>query len=339
MIEDRMLFRLYKKLPASVRTHSSAFFRSRPIFRSILESHEPKSAAPSSPFYFYNSMIDAEEIIRRHAQANLAPTPGYQTNFLGVLIDPRFFPAALKNSAGTVEPIPIPANWHADIAEWAAVLRAVDLSSETFRMAELGCGWGCWMNNAGVAAKRAGRKVQVVGVEGDRDHVAFATDACRVNGLVGDEVRVIHGIAAATARIALFPRQDIGGHNYGLEPVFGATEEQRTQYLESGKYYELPMVGLDGVIGAEDKLDLLHIDIQGGEASLIASCLPILMRQVRYMVVGTHSREIEGRIFETMRSAGWRLEIERPAILSLSLSGPNVTVDGVQGWRNTKLLP
>jgi FkbM family methyltransferase len=334
-----MLFKLYEKLRASVRSHSSAFLRKSKIFRSIIDSQEPRPAALGSPFYCYNSMIDAEEIIRRHAQANLTPTPGYQTNFLGVLIDPRFFPAGLENTAGTVEPIPIPANWHADLAEWAAVLRAVDLSNGTFRMAELGCGWGCWMNNAGVAAKRAGRKVQVVGVEGDVDHVAFGTDACRVNGLVGDEVRVIHGIAAATAGTALFPRQDIGGHNYGLKPVFGATEKQRTQYLESGKYDELPMVGLDRVIGAEDKLDLLHIDIQGGEADLIASCLPILMRQVRYMVVGTHSREIEGQIFETMRSAAWRLEIERPAILSLSLSGPNVTVDGVQGWRNTSLLP
>jgi hypothetical protein len=40
-----------------------------------------------------------------------------------------------------VEPIPIPANWHADIAEWAAALRAVDLARGSFTMAELGCGW------------------------------------------------------------------------------------------------------------------------------------------------------------------------------------------------------
>ena len=120
-------------------------------------------------------------------------------------------------------------------------------------------------------AKRAGRKVQVIGVEGDRDHVAFATDACRLNGLVGDEVRVVHGIAAATAGTALFPRQDIGGHNYGLEPVFGATEEQRTRYLESGKYDELPMVGLDHVIGAEDALAQcqasLFVGVQDGRGA------------------------------------------------------------------------
>jgi hypothetical protein len=34
-------------------------------------------------------------------------------------------------------------------------------------MIELGCGWGCWMNNAGVAARSTDRRVHVIGVEGD----------------------------------------------------------------------------------------------------------------------------------------------------------------------------
>ena len=54
----------------------------------------------------------------------LEPHPDYVTNFLGVKISPRYFPGILDGKAGTVEPIPIPANWHADIAEWAGALRA-----------------------------------------------------------------------------------------------------------------------------------------------------------------------------------------------------------------------
>jgi hypothetical protein len=33
------------------------------------------------------------------------------------------------------------------------------------------------------------------------------------------------------------------------------------------------------------------------------------------------------------------LEIERPAILSITNGIPQVAVDGVQGWRNHVLLP
>jgi hypothetical protein len=38
---------------------------------------------------------------------------------------------------------------------------------------------------------------------------------------------------------------------------------------------------------------------------------------------------------DTLLSAKWKLEIERPAILSLSGAAPLVTVDGVQGWHKS----
>ncbi|UPG71986.1 hypothetical protein MVG78_15840 [Roseomonas gilardii subsp. gilardii] len=59
-----------------------------------------------------------------------------------------------------------------------------------------------------------------------------------------------------------------------------------------------------------------------------------------YLVLGTHSRQIEGEIFGMKLAAGgWMLEMERPAILHLHERGPHVTVDGVQGWRNLSLCP
>ena len=99
------------------------------------------------------------------------------------------------------------------------------------------------------------------------------------------------------------------------------------------------MISLAAASKDYDRVDLLHIDIQGGEADLIRDCVALLNGKVAYIVVGTHSREIEGQIFATLRAAGWALEIERPAILSLANGIPQVTVDGVQGWRNLKLLP
>ena len=59
----------------------------------------------------------------------------------------------------------------------------------------------------------------------------------------------------------------------------------------------------------------------------------------RDILIGTHSREIEGRLFEYLLGAGWLLEMERPALLTLHAGAPIVTVDGVQGWRNPRLLP
>jgi hypothetical protein len=137
----------------------------------------------------------------------------------------------------------------------------------------------------------------------------------------------------------LFPTQGRAGQNWGLKPIFDASMMDVAKAKLTGKYQDLPMVSLEKVSVGCSRIDLLHIDIQGSEADLISDCLPLINNKVAYMVVGTHAREIEGRIFECLRTAGWLLEIERPAILSLSKGIPEVTVDGVQGWRNPRLSP
>ena len=307
--------------------------------RTIAESPEYKAQRDSSPFFHYNASFDARATIVRHAKADLTPHPAYLTNFLGVRIDPKFLPLGVAGRSGEVEEIPIPANWHADIAEWAASLRAVDLAQGTFAMAELGCGWGCWMNNTGVAARTAGLDVQLIGIEGDRAHVAFAREACAINGFTSDQVVIQHGIAAASSGRALFPRPRRAAEQWGLQPVFDATDEERAAAVASGKFDELPTISLADLIGVRAKIDLLHVDIQGGEAELIESSRGLLDERVAYLVIGTHSREIEGRLFASLAGGNWRLEIERPAILALDPDGPTTTVDGVQGWRNLSLAP
>ncbi len=155
---------------------------------SLAEQLAAASSPVSSPFFHYHASFDAQEIMRRHAAPDVKARPGLVVNFLGVAIDPKFFPHILEPRSGQIEAIPIPANWHADIAEWGAVLRAVDLARHSFTMIELGCGWGCWMNNSGVAARRAGLRVHLIGIEGDEAHLAFAREACEANGFSAEQV-------------------------------------------------------------------------------------------------------------------------------------------------------
>jgi FkbM family methyltransferase len=298
-----------------------------------------KRVSEKSIFVHYNTNFDAVQTMLRHAAPNLVAREGYLTNFLGVVIDPKFFPTILEGRSGQVEGIPIPANWHADIAEWASALRAVDLARGAFTVIELGCGWGCWMNNTGVAARRAGLDVHMIGIEGDEGHIGFAHEALRANGFRGSQFTLHRGVAAAAPGIALFPRQNHAGVEWGLEPIFGASKDQRRRAIASGSHDELPMIPLAKVVEQHPRIDLLHVDIQGGEADLIAGCLPTLSDRIAYLVIGTHSRQIEGRLFDSLLQKEWRLEMERPALLSLANGVPIVTVDGVQGWRNMKLLP
>jgi len=290
-----------------------------------------------NPLWHYHAAFDADALIRRHEVSSRVSNPGMITNFLDVKVDPKIHPSLLDNLAGAVEGVPIPQNWHADMAEWAAALRAVELSQDQFTMIELGCGWGCWMNATGTAARNLGRSVRVIGVEGDPGHIGYAVEALNRNGFSDNEWALHHGIAAPQGGTALFPTQD--GGQWGLEPLFDCDKKQRSDAVATGRYQELPMVSLRDLVAAGRRIDLLHIDIQGGEADLIAASIDILEKSVAYLVIGTHSRQIEGRLFDTLLNAGWVLEMERPAILVLDgHPSPVVHVDGVQGWKNPRLF-
>ena len=291
------------------------------------------SSGGGSPFFFYNSSFDAIEIIHRYSVRDLEPDASHLTNFLGVRIDPKFFPGILDGRENTVEPIPIPANWHADIAEWASALRAVDLANGTFRIVEVGCGWGCWLNNTGVAARSRGLKVDLVGIEGDEAHIAFAREALRTNGFSDDEYRIVRGVASPRRSRALFPIVAKAGSNWGSEPIFDASPEQIAAAVQGGTHQVLDALPLSELV-EEGSIDLLHIDIQGGECDFVISNFFDINRLVRRLLIGTHSRVIEGKIFDFLLAHGWKLEMERPCVFALSDGRPQIRVDGVQLWCN-----
>lgn len=258
------------------------------------------------------------------------------TNFLGVKIPPADFAGILDSREGEVEGVPIPANWHADIAEWAAALRAVDEATGTFRIIELGCGWGCWLNNMGAAARSRGLALDLIGIEGDEGHVASARRILAANGFAELDYRVVHGIAAPKPGKALFPVVANPGATWGSAPRFDASEAEIAEATASGGYALLDAMTLDELAKGQP-VDLLHVDIQGGETAFLADNFHDIKRLVRRVVFGTHSRSIEGDIMRMMLDDGWRLEMERPAILGIADGVPHVVVDGVQAYGNPRL--
>ena len=331
---------LLGRLPESQETRRA--FQAMPDLASFIaaikNSDEAQTQSKSAPFWHYNSQIDPQAIIRAHENPGRRPVAGRLVNFLGVIIDPVIYPPLLSGREGQVEGLPIPSNWHADIAEFGAALRAVDLARGTFRMLELGCGWGCWLLNTGAAARNRGLAVDLIGAEGDEGHVRFARAACAENGFSPEQARILHGIVGPRPGHALFPRQDVPGASWGLMPIFEATPAQIADAKAAGSHAVLPTLTLGSLVDGDEKLDLVHLDIQGGEVDFIESCIDDLDRLVSYVVVGTHSRAIEGRIISVLLAHGWVLEIERPAIFGMDGSGTLTThVDGVQGWRNARL--
>lgn len=282
--------------------------------------------------YHYYCEFDALELIRKYHVPGQTPEPGIIRNFLGARVRPIVHPEILGPRAGTVEGLPIPGNWHADIAEWAAALRSVEAAGDRYRILELGCGWGCWMTNMGIAARSRGKTVELIGIDADENHLRWAADTLELNGFTGEQYRLMHGVAAAVPGRALFPRAAAGTANYGrsAEMLSGAMDGIREDPTDS---MVLPCVTL-AELANHGSIDLLHIDIQGAEAEFVNGSFAQIQQHVRRVLVGTHSRIIEGELMSRFQQAGWGLEMERPVIAPLVGGRPVTHIDGVQLWVN-----
>ncbi|WP_342617366.1 class I SAM-dependent methyltransferase [Rhodoferax sp. GW822-FHT02A01] len=292
----------------------------------------------SDQFYFYQSSIGRlEKLVMKYVLTDITPTPGFVTNAFGVKVNPKHLPLVVGDREG-VEAPPIPANWHADLAEFGAALRALDLARKKFTVVELGCGWGCWLNITGVVARQKGLDVTLIGVEGDPGHVQFAHEALTENGFNSGDYVVHHGIASWQEGHALFPIQEHSGVSWGLEARFNVSDDELVGLLETGKYMHLRQIPLSSLLPQDcDHIDLVHVDIQGAEIPLIPASMEFLNEKVAMVLIGTHSKQIEAALFDSFLSFGWVLEVERPAVLSVGRK-LHTKVDGVQLWRNPRLL-
>ncbi|MBO6605047.1 MULTISPECIES: FkbM family methyltransferase [Paracoccaceae] len=299
-------------------------------------SLQPQDRIQQALFAYFCD-FDAEALLERFHEADQASEPGIVRNFLGTRIAPDVFPPILTPMAGMVEPVPHPGNWHADIAEWAAALRSVALACGTYRIVELGCGWGCWIANMGVAARRRGLDLDLIGIEADRYHLASAEKTLRLNGFTASDYRLIHGVAGPRRGTAIFPIPEEDGTDWGGAAIFDPSPERLAGMRQGDRYRELPSIPLSEIV-AEDMVDLLHIDIQGAEFDYVDGCFADISAYVKRVLIGTHSRVIEGRLFSRFLEKGWHLEMERPAIAPPVGGDPTIQIDGVQLWANPVTL-
>lgn len=285
--------------------------------------------------YHYSCEYDAWAVIKRFAEADLEPTPDTLTNFMGVKVPVKVYPPLLEPLAGTVEAIPDPGNWHADIAEWAAALLSVVRAEKRYRIVELGCGWGCWLVNMGVAARKLGLEVDLIGIEGDRAHLENAREVLTLNGFAEESFRLVHGIAGPKPGKALFPDPEAGTAAWGGEAIFYPDAATLRRAQRDPGVQVLDCHTLSDLSDGGD-IDLVHVDIQGAEVDFVTGNMADLDKYVHRVLIGTHGRGIEGRLTDHFLAAGWLMEMDRPVIAPLHAGRPRLGIDGVQLWRNPK---
>ncbi|KQX22741.1 MULTISPECIES: FkbM family methyltransferase [unclassified Sphingomonas] len=228
-------------------------------------------------------------------------------------------------------------------SEWIGTLRSVLEAGKSFTAIELGAGWGPWLIASRQAALARGikdRNIDLIGVEGSADHHAFMLDNFRTNGLDPAKYRLHHAVAGAQDGIASFPKLNAAEEDYGAFASFGEDKMgvDRMTAAQHGELEEIPCISLATLMADKKRVDLLHIDIQGHEEEVLRAGIEVLNAKARRVVVGTHSRAIEGHLFDLFHANGWVCESEVVCELKPLMDGTRALwVDGEQVWRNDRL--
>lgn len=319
------------------------------LLGSLMESREFKDRMGQN--HNPRTTLDWYSLLERFQQTDLTYRRGYITNYLGVPTNVSYL-GHLRGSPGFVEGIPISGDFHSSVSEWIAGLRGVELSGDDFVVVELGAGWGPWMVNLCRAAQIKGAKrTFAIGCEADELHCKFIFEHFLDNGFTDREYKVYQGAIGPEKGVALFPVSEDSANDWGMRPIFCATEEEAKAITSNPqvhadyrghrfqRFHRVPCYALPDVVSGVEHVDVLHIDIQGGEYELLRHNLDLVTRMVGYLVIGTHSRPIEGELMVLLANAGWKLEVEEPCAFDIHDPNFSPQIDGTQGWRNLHIHP
>lgn len=267
-------------------------------------------------------------------------SPGFVTNFLGVRVRTSFS-TPLRPFDGHVEGYPVPVSGvQGETAEFIGTLRSVLDAQDRYALLECGAGYGPWMAMAAAAAKLRGiSDLRLYGIEGDSGHFRFMSEHLDDNGIDPGHRTLIHGAVGATAGVAQWAVVDDAAEVYGGRPMDSTTDYHGAP---QSRLVEVQVHSINDLLQREPVWDLVHVDIQGGEGSLCRAGIAAMNQRVRRVVIGTHSRALDGEVMSVFHTAEWVLENEKPTIMVWRQDAPTLEamarVDGIQVWRNPRLV-
>jgi FkbM family methyltransferase len=279
--------------------------------------------------------------------AHVRPSAGFVTDFIGSRARIAALWDGVEALDGVVLPRPIPADFHSEAIEWLGVLKSVLAAPGRLVAMELGAGMAPWLVVAATAARLRGiADITLVGVEADPGRFALMESHLRDNGLDPAAHALFQAAVGVSAGTAKWPRLTNPRNDAGARPVRHAGADGAVLDAGDVRYLgaaatdliDVNIMAFDDLLRLHPQWDLVHIDVQGGECDLCRSALPLLTERVRYLVVGTHSRKLDGDLIEIMVAGGWNLEHEKPARMVFNPGHAvleNMTThDGTQVWRN-----
>jgi len=281
-------------------------------------------------------------IFSRFDTTGVGPAPGFLTDWIGSRTRISSLWQACEPYENTVMALPVPGDYHADAIEWVGTLKAVLAARGSFSVMELGAGYGPWLAASCAAAQLAGiSELHLCGVEADPGRFRLLSQNIDDNDLSRHDIALHQAAIGVKPGRARWPRIVDPANDSGVRPLRPGNLEDRS-YLANrlDDTIEVKIIAMGPLLRTRPVWDLIHIDVQGTEVELCRGCLGDLTARARYLVVGLHSRKLDGDLIELLLDAGWVLEHEKPTRMVYHPGIPMMWMsknDGTQVWRNPKI--
>jgi hypothetical protein len=296
------------------------------------------------------NVSDIELLRPYQVRASGEAVPGEILDWLGVRTDLRMHAWLPVPDNGYIHVLglPVPSDQiHAETIEYIALVvgieRALATGGANFSAMELGASYGPWVTAAGVLAERAGfASIDLTAVEASEQTVDKIIEHAERNGLTGRpdvSIRALHAAVHLVDEPVYFPRVDVSSDNGAQLSTTNDSVDYRGLNV---KYDQVNGLTLATLCEDIDRIDFLHLDLQGAEERLMqdSSFLDTLDEKVATFFLATQSRLIEGLAVKALSKRGWRLVRERPTTYmqndrTSDVNGWTIR-DGGQLWLNPK---
>jgi len=287
---------------------------------------------------------DDLKVFEHFKDPNARPEAGFITDVMGIKTRMSSLWESVQHLDGKLAGHPVPGSYHAEAVEWIGLLKSVLSASSRYTAMELGAGYGPWIVAGAVLARLRGiREIHLCGVEADPHHFQFMRQHLVDNGFDPAQHDLHQAAVGPENGEAGWPTtEDSSGEAFwGFRPI----PEEGGDYM--GRSFEqthrVKVMAIDGLVRSRPEWDMIHIDIQGGEYEVCRVGMADLGERAKRVIIGTHSRKIDGDLVELFIQHGWILEHEKPTKFAFRPNPPSLeammTVDGTQCWRNPRLLP
>lgn len=211
-------------------------------------------------------------------------------------------------------------------------------------MFELGAGWGPWVTFAAKACLLRGKQdISITGVEGQEESISNIKEMLTINGFRKDNSELVQEYGNIKSKIMYGVVADKNGYvDFEVRPAvhFNSSILNSSSASETKR---VPSFTIESLIQEHDVVDYIHIDIQGFEIPAIKASINAMNEKVRFLLIGTHSRKIEGDLLELLLENNWELLREFPCLFNYDITSfsnlvNHTHLDGAQFWKNSQIV-